>query len=189
MLPERAEDADLVFLDMDSVDVHKRATLGIGKKSLIVISGDAGNAIRSYSWHPSAFLKPDLGAMQLMQALDAAGSAWRDGWLCLDMLYHRKPLRIPVGRVRYVEAYRNYCLLNQKKQSARVRLMLGELEDMIPAPPFVRCHKSYLVHLDMVGKISYNSLTLRDDGVRLPVGRSYHDSFRQSLEAWQKGDP
>ena len=185
--PQGGADADVLFLDMDSVDVPEDDSAG--KTTLIVVSGDAGNAIRSYRWHPAAFLKPDFTERQLAQALDAAERSWEDGWLCLELPLRRRLVRMPVGRVRYVEAQRNYCLLNQKKQPLRLRVPLGELEWAIPQPPFARCHKSYLVHLDAVEKMTYTSLTLKDDGVRLPVGRSYHDALRGALEAWKRGTP
>ena len=56
----------------------------------------------------------------------------------------------------------------------------------MPKPPFLRCHRSYLVHLDAVAAMSYTALTLRD-GVTLPVGRTYVDSVREALQIWREG--
>ncbi|MBQ9459391.1 MAG: LytTR family transcriptional regulator DNA-binding domain-containing protein [Oscillospiraceae bacterium] len=178
--------AELLFLDMDSVSLPAREALAATDTALIVVSGDAGNAIRSYRYHPAAFLRPEFGAQSLSQALDACERAWQDGRACLETMYHRRPLRVPVGRVRFVEANRNYCVLNQNRQSVKLRLTLCELERAMPQPPCARCHKSYLVHLGAVEAMSYTALTLRGDGARLPLGRAYHDTLRAALEAWQK---
>ncbi len=179
----------LLFLDMDSVDVAERNALNVRGTGLIVVSGDAGRVIRSYRWHPAAFLKPDFDARRLAETLNACSRTWQSGRLCLNSPSLRKPFRLPLGRILYVEAYRHYCLLAQKNHAVKARFALGELEEALPAPPFVRCHKSYLVHLDAVEKMSYTTLKLRDNGFAVPVGRTYHDDVCRALDAWREGEP
>jgi len=187
-LPERMQPVDLLFLDMDSVGVPERSVVGGGETGLIIISGDAGRVIRSYRWHPAAFLKPDLDARRVAEALNACADRWQQGRFYLESPFRRNSFHLPIGRIRYIEAYRHYCLLNQQSLSVRARFAMGELESVLPAPPFFRCHKSYLVHLDAVEKMSYTTLTLRDDGYCLPVGRTYHEALRRALYEWQGGD-
>ncbi len=184
--PQRADRADVLFLDMDSVDAPERGKLEADCGALIVLSGDAGRAIRSYRWHPAAFLKPDFDARRLAEALGASAAAWQAGVRYLESPYRRQTWRLPLGRLRFVEAQRHYCLLNQQRLSVRARFSLGELERSLPQPPFVRCHKSYLVHLGAVEKVGYTALTLRDDGCTLPVGRIYYDALCRALRAWRE---
>ncbi len=186
---EQGRRAPLLFLDMDSVDVSACDALNIRGTGLIVVSGDAGRVIHSYRWHPAAFLKPDFDARRLAEALNTCSRTWQSGRVCLNSPSPRKPFRLPLGRVRYVEAYRHYCLLAQKNHAVKARFALGELEEALPDPPFARCHKSYLVHLDAVEKISYTTLTLRDDGFTVPIGRTYHDDLCRALDAWREGEP
>ena len=183
-LPE--ERPELLILDMDSVELPEHGRLDKGRTGLIVISRDAGRAIHSYRWHPAAFLKPGFDGRRLGEALAACEKQWQRGRVCLESPYRRRTFRLPLGRVRYVEASAHYCLFNQGKQSVRVRFSTNELEEVLPKPPFVRCHRSYLVHLGAVESLSYTALTLKNGG-SLPLGRTYIRSVRQALEAWREG--
>ena len=177
----------LLILDMDSVELAEENRREKEKGGLIVISKDAGRAIRSYRWHPSAFLKPDFDAQQLSGALIACEKFWRHGRICLESPYRRRVFRLPLGHIRYVEAAAHYCLFNQGRQQVRIRQTTNELEALLPKPPFVRCHRSYLVHLDAVTRMSYTTLTL-SDGTSLPLGRTYIKPLREALQMWWEGE-
>ena len=174
--------AQLLFLDLDSVELPEQGRLEKQKTGLIVISRDAGRAIRSYRWHPAALLKPDFDARRLAEALGACEKYWRSGRICLESPYRRRDFRLPLGSVRFVEAAAHYSVFNQGRQSVRIRCAVSELEALLPSPPFVRCHRSYLVHLDAVEGMTYTTLTLKD-GTVLPLGRTYIQSLREALLA------
>ena len=177
--------AELLILDMDSVELPERGRLEKERVGLIVISRDAGRAIHSYRWHPAAFLKPDFDGRRLSEALAACEKNWQRGRVCLESPYVRRAFRLPLGRVRYVETAAHYCLFNQGKQTVRVRFAAKELEEVLPKPPFVRCHRSFFVHLAEVEGVSYTTLTLRDGG-SLPLGRTYIRPLREALKAWNE---
>ena len=177
---------ELLFLDMDSVELPEKGRAELTKGALIVISRDAGRAIHSYRWHPAAFLKPDFDARGLAEALSDCERHWQRGRDSLESPYRHRLFRLPLGRIRYVEAAAHYSLFNQGKQFVRFRYPVNELADLLPKPPFARCHRSYLVHLDAVEAMSYTTLTLHD-GVTLPLGRTYIDEMREALRLWQEG--
>jgi DNA-binding LytR/AlgR family response regulator len=174
--------AQLLFLDLDSVELPEQGRLEKQKTGLIVISRDAGRAIRSYRWHPAALLKPDFDARRLAEALNACEKHWRHGRVCLESPYRRRGFRLPLGSVRFVEAAAHYTVFDQGRQSVRIRYAINELEALLPSPPFARCHRSYLVHLDAVEGMTYTTLTLKD-GTSLPLGRTYIQPLREALLA------
>ena len=184
---QEEQPAELLFLDMDSVDLPEQGRLEQEPGGLIVISRDAGRAIHSYRWHPAAFLKPDFDERRLSEALNACERYWQLGRVCLESPSRRRAFRLPLGRVRFVEAEAHYCLFNQGKRFVRFRFTAQELEELLPKPPFARCHRSYLVHLDAVKDTTYTTLTLRD-GASLPLGRTYIKSLRAALRAWREGE-
>ncbi len=178
---------ELLFLDMDSMELPERGRMELFRGGLIVISKDAGRAIHSYRWHPATFLKPGFDRRRLTEAMNACEKHWQPGRVCLESPYVRRTIRLYLGRIRYVESSAHYCLFNQGRQFVRFRFAAGELEALLPKPPFIRCHRSYLVHLDAVAAMSFTALTLRD-GVTLPLGRTYVDTVRKALQSWQEGE-
>lgn len=186
--PPEDADAGLLILDLDSVELPEQPPEHNAGAGMIVISGDAAKVLRSYRWHPAAFLKPDFDRRALGDALRACEKSWRFGRLCLESPARRRPFRLPLGTVRYVEAEAHYCVFNQGKRSVRLRCSIDELEALLPLPPFARCHRSYLVRLDAVERMSYTAAALRG-GETLPLGRKYVKALRESLTAWQEGEP
>ena len=180
-------DVRLLILDMDSVEPPEKMPARRADTGLILISGDAGRAIRSYRWHPSAFLKPDFDQKKLADAMNACERYLQCGRLGLESPLKRRAFRLPLGRIRYAEAAKHYCLFNQGKTNIRLRYAVDELEKQLPAPPFIRCHRSYIVHLGFVTGMTYNTVTLRG-GVSIPLGRTYIASVRAALQDWQRGD-
>ena len=170
---------------MDSVELPEHGRPENEKGSLIVISRDAGRAIHSYRWHPAAFLKPDFDERRFLEAMSSCEKNWQPGRVCLESPSRRRAFRLPLGRLRYVEAEAHYCVFNQGKQFVRLRIAAGELEELLPKPPFIRCHRSYLVHLGAVAGMTYTTLTLRD-GASLPLGRTFVRSVREALDDWQR---
>jgi DNA-binding LytR/AlgR family response regulator len=183
-LPAGSRSPELLFLDMDSVELPEQGRSEREKGGLVVISRDAGRAIHSYRWHPSAFLKPDFDERRFSEVMSACEKHWQAGRICLESPYLRRAFRLPLGRIRYVEASAHYCMFHQGKQLVRFRFAAGELEELLPKPPFVRCHRSYFVHMGAVTGMTYTTLTLRD-GAGLPLGRTYVRSVREALDDWK----
>ena len=177
----------LLILDLDSVEPTDQMLTRHADTGLILISGDAGRVIRSYRWHPSAFLKPDFDQNRLADAMNACERYLQCGRLGLESPLKRRSFRLPLGRIRYVEAAKHYCLFNQGKTSIRLRFSIDEMEQLLPHPPFVRCHRSYLVHIGCVTGMTYTAVTLRG-GSSIPLGRTYIASVRNAFEAWQRGE-
>ncbi len=176
----------IMILDMDSVALPDGGLLEKEKIGLIVLSRDVRSALLSYRWHPAAFLKPDFDTRRLYEALGACEKYWRKGRVCLESPYKRRKVPLPLGNIRYVEASAHYCVFNHGVKSLRLRFGADEMEAMLPYPPFVRCHRSYIVHLNIVESMSYNALKLKD-GAGLPLGRTYVKAVREALEIWQRG--
>ena len=184
--PLESLDAQMLLLDIDSLEQSEQWRPD-KKTGLIVISRDAGRAIRSYRWHPAALLKPDFDARHLAGALAACEKYWRRGRICLESPYRRSSFRLPLGSIQYAEASAHYTVIYQGRQSVRIRCAMNELASLLPEPPFVRCHRSYLVHLDAVESMTYTTLHLKD-GTGLPLGRTYIHSLREALQAWREGE-
>ena len=175
--------ADLLLYDADSLS-DRMGEMDAGLWSgAVIVTGDHDRAINAYRRHPAALLRPDFNAQQLHAALESCFSLWQSGRRWIELPFRHRRVSFPQNRFRYAEAQRNDCLLCFLGQELRVRMPLGKLAEALPAPEFVRCHKSYLVRLAEIERLSYSELRLRDGGPALPVGRVYYDALRQALEA------
>ena len=90
-----------------------------------------------------------------------------------------------------IESSDNYCTVFYRKNGVLgkelVRSSLSRLENQLGAgTPFVRCHRSYVVNLDRVERVSGNAqgykLHLLAGQLVVPVARKYNDTLVASLK-------
>ena len=91
----------------------------------------------------------------------------------------------------YIESSDNYCtvvyLKNGQPTKPLLRSSLSRLEKQITQPHIVRCHRSYVVNLNRVERVSGNAqgykLHLMDSQFQIPVARQYNETLVAELKA------
>ncbi len=99
-------------------------------------------------------------------------------------------LTFPPVDLLYVESSDNYCtvvyLTDAQPVKRLLRSSLGRLEGQINQPHIVRCHRSYVVNLDRVERITGNAqgykLHLCGGQFQIPVARKYNDTLVAELK-------
>ncbi|GAB4037194.1 LytTR family DNA-binding domain-containing protein [Spirosoma jeollabukense] len=105
-------------------------------------------------------------------------------------------LMIQLKDLLFIESSDNYCtvvhLKNGQPVKPLLRSSLSRLEKQIPLPsvartPFVRCHRSYVVNLDRVERVTGNAqgykLHLLGGQFQIPVARQYNETLVAELKA------
>ena len=87
-------------------------------------------------------------------------------------------LRIDKSTVLYAEAFLHYISLHTENGEYRIKENFGEFESRLGAG-FFRCHRSYIVSLRAVAKISRSSVTL-SNGKELPLSRGKYDDINRA---------
>lgn len=96
-------------------------------------------------------------------------------------------LEIAASDLLFIESSDNYSTVFYKKdntlQKELLRSSLTRLEGQISSPGIVRCHRSYIVNLDKVEKVTGNAqgykLHLQSFDLTVPVARRYSEMIEQ----------
>lgn len=99
-------------------------------------------------------------------------------------------LMLNVLDLLYVESSDNYCTVvyqqGEKINKPLLRSSLSRLAGQFNQPRIVRCHRSYLVNLDRVERVTGNAqgykLHLAGDTFTVPVSRQYNDTLVAELK-------
>lgn len=91
----------------------------------------------------------------------------------------------------YIESSDNYCTVVYRQenqlQKPLLRSSLGRLEKQIARPHIVRCHRSYVVNIDHVERVTGNAqgykLHLLGGQIVVPVSRQYNDTLVPRLKS------
>ena len=96
--------------------------------------------------------------------------------------------QIDVKTINYFEAADYMVIVNYGNQKFKFVSTLSSLEESLGDRGFVRVHRSYVVAIDAISRLSANERTdelFLNDGSRIPVSRSYVTSLKSAMDRWQ----
>ena len=104
---------------------------------------------------------------------------------CIAVQMKGRTRVIPVARIDYVTASRNYAELHVGDQRYVIRESMQTLEERLDPDRFMRVHRSAIVRVDLIDALlrsegSEYEVQLKG-GVRLPVGRSRREALERRL--------
>ena len=95
-------------------------------------------------------------------------------------------VRIDSRKIVFAEAFSHSIHLTTLDREYEVSKTLSELADGL-GDGFVRCHRSYIVGLAHIAKLSKTELTL-DSGKAIPISRNSANEVHRAFINYYKGD-
>lgn len=204
---EERMDFDLLLLDielgagMDGMHLARRIRGRDERLAIVFITGLPEYMSQGYDVQALHFLIKPVEERRLWEILDRAleRTEKKEAFLLLER--GTEPEVIPVSSILYVEAFSHACdiyvLENQKAARREVRMGMKEIQERLPSSAFVRCHRSYLVHLAYVRKICRNQVFLEyvdalsasrgtPAGRGIPVSRGKERELYEAFLAYHK---
>lgn len=80
-----------------------------------------------------------------------------------------KIVKVMFDEIQYVEGMKDYVKIYLQHRFIVTYLTMKKMEESLPVSHFVRCHKSYIVHLHKVKGIEGNMIML-ESKTQLPIG-------------------
>lgn len=93
---------------------------------------------------------------------------------------NRETMCVKLQDILYLESDRRLVRIRQEQGEEAFYGSLDDVEEQLSEKGFLRCHKSYLVHMDRVKNFSGDHIVM-DDGSILPVSRSYGKEVKREL--------
>ena len=79
-----------------------------------------------------------------------------------------------------MESSNHHIIVHCDGENKEFTMSLTEMERMLPAEQFCRCHHRFLVNMQCVREINRMYIYLQN-GERLPIGRKYNKEFQKLL--------
>ena len=87
-------------------------------------------------------------------------------------------LSFDARNIIYIEAQRKECKIASTNNTSTVKMNLMDLEEKLSSYHFVKIHRSFLVNMDYIFRITKNSVILTT-GDELPISRGSSDTLKQ----------
>jgi len=89
--------------------------------------------------------------------------------------------RIKFTDIYYVEALKDYVVINTADNIYTTHSTLKEMQRILPAKDFVRVHRSYIVRIDKIFSIKYPDLVIEGKMKVIPIGGMYRKELFSRL--------
>lgn len=97
----------------------------------------------------------------------------------------RKMTKIFLDEILYLEAQRNYLLIQTTTVAHRTYQSISEVEEKLPTGHFLRVHRSFIVSVAQVKSVSARQIRIRQ--YIIPIGRLYNKEVMETISLL-KGD-
>ena len=85
--------------------------------------------------------------------------------------------RLRLNEIVWIKSDGNYCTFSLVDKKHVLKISLTRVLDGLPRDAFVQIHRSYAVRIDQITSIDIHENLIFIDGVSLPIGRKYKESF------------
>ncbi|MCH5273925.1 MAG: response regulator transcription factor [Lachnospiraceae bacterium] len=176
---------DILLLDiemggMDGVTLAKQIRQEDRNMQIVFITGYGDYIAEGYEVAALHYLMKPVHEDKLEQVMNRAVECLHREERTLTLKTAEGIVRLPFGRILYLEAARNYVAVHAEGfDDCVVRRKLGEFEDELDNR-FFRVGRSYIVNLSKLYRITRTELKF-PDGTVLPLPRGAYDTLNRAI--------
>jgi DNA-binding LytR/AlgR family response regulator len=183
---EEKKDFDILFLDIEmggisGVELAKKLRNKGAGMQLVFVTGYMDYIAEGYDVEALHYLLKPVTEEKFFAVLDRAFLRLRDREKTILLTTAQGTMRLPLHEIRYLEVVRNYVTVHAQEDYS-VKRTLHDFEKELDER-FCRTHRSYLVNLRFIKKITRSEVILKD-GTEVPLARGQYDHVNQSLIAY-----
>ena len=187
---EDNKDYDLLFLDIqmgeiNGVELAKSIREKGESVQIVFITAVPDYISEGYDLSALHYLIKPVSEEKIFAVMDRAAQNCTKEEEYLLVKVDQTLQRIPVSSILYAESFAHYITITAKSGTYQVRENAGALAEKLNKD-FVRPHRSYLVNLRYVQRISKTEVVL-DDGMMIPLSRYNYQKVNQAFIQYYKG--
>ena len=185
------KDWDILLLDiemgaMDGVTMAKRVRQNNETVQIVFITGFGEFIAEGYEVSALHYLMKPVKQDKLFSVLERAVSAIQKTERIILLPVGGEMLRLPVSQIQYVEAFSHTVTIMTATDTLQIKMPISEIVKMLGGG-FVRCHRSYLVGLKFIARLSKTEVIL-DSGKTIPLSRSAAPLVHKAFVSYYTGD-
>ena len=182
------EDVSIIFLDIqmkevNGMEVARWIRTFNNDVEIIFITGlidyvQEGYEVRAYRYLLKPVVFEEL-KKHLTTCLDEIQKDEEDDEESLHVSTKVQTYRIPIREIKYIEVYRKSITIFTDSKDYNVNLSLEKVEVELKEHKFFRCHKSYLVNMSKIVKITATTVIIENGEV--PLSRYRVKELKEEL--------
>ncbi len=175
---------DILLLDVEmkgvsGIELAKRIRAENNRAEIVFITSHFEFVCEGYEVDALHYLVKPVSEGKLMEVLSKAAAR-----LCVEPPYvviscEGEMVKLYESEILYAESFLHYLSIHTKKKEYKIKESMASFESRLSGD-FYRIHRSYLVSLKSVTRISRTSVTV-DGKTDLPVARGKYDDINRAF--------
>ena len=180
---------DLAFLDIQLEKMNGIQLARMIRKEdrtiiLVFTTGVKNYTLSGYEVSAFRYLIKPLQEQDIMSTLTKANRLIEENKKnAIIITYNDELCRIFKNDIYYIETDNHHIILHMENEQLRFKARLKEFEKQFQEPQFCKCHRSFIVNLHHVSKISREKVEI-ESGREVPVSRARWDNLNRCYLAY-----
>lgn len=182
------ETVDVLFLDIDMPQISGMEIAAYIKENrpellFVFVTSQEALVYQSFAYRPFGFVRKTHIDAELEELVIRMKQELREKRQELTITKGQEIIRILRQDIIFIEAEGNYLNICTKREMIKVRDTMGNMENELKESGFVRCHKGYLVNVQLIEKMKGAQIELRGENENyfVPIGRSYEKDVKKKI--------
>jgi DNA-binding LytR/AlgR family response regulator len=179
------QQVDLMFLDIKMPGISGLDFVGSLKNapSVIFTTAFAEHAVKGFELEAVDYLLKPITVERFEKSIQKMLKVWEPVTATpRDYTYFKvsgRLIKIQHADLMYAQSVKDYILIRTKTGNHLTHMTMKTLAELLPSPPFLRVHRSYLVNRATVSQVDKNSVRVGSETV--PVGETYRSNLKQII--------
>ena len=177
---------DAVFLDiqmngMNGMELAHKIRSHDNNISLIFTTGIPDYIEEGYEVNALHYLRKPLNPEKVYNCLDKVSSRSKAEHFIILQTTENEMQKIAQEHILYIEARGHETLIQPNQgQAIHSKISISQLEKMLDAKEFIKCHRSYLCRISAIYRIDKDTIYF-ENGCRIPVSRRIYQAVNQAF--------
>ncbi len=169
---------DVEMKNMDGIELAKRIRRDNNRAEIIFITSHFEFVGEGYEVDALHYLIKPVSADKLTQVLAKAAEKLSAEAPSVVISCEGETVKLYESVILYVESFRHYIVIHTKDKEYRLKESISAFEDKL-SDDFYRSHRSYLVSLKHITRISRTSVHI--GSTELPLARGRYDDINRAF--------
>lgn len=189
---DAAGDGGILLLDvemgaMSGIELAKVLRRDQCRAEIIFLTSHTEFIGEGYEVDALHYLIKPVGDERLFGVLDKAAERAAREPACLIISTDGQTIKLYESEIISIEALLHHVLIVTSRGEYKVKERISDLEERLSAQ-FFRCHRSYIVSLSAVRRISKTEVLL-ENGASVPLARGKYDDIHRAYIGYYEGQP
>lgn len=178
---------DIIFLDiqmgdMNGMELARRLREKSMSSAIIFITALKEYVFEGYGVDAVDYLLKPVNKNKLFSSLDKIVKTMKDQTNYILIGGNR----VRINDIRYIESQAHYINIITDEAGYHIKKAIGQFQKELDSPIFIQCHRSFIVNLMYVKRITKTDVVL-EDNTAVPLSRSCYKNMNLAFISYYKG--